>query len=110
MSAGKYRHRITIQRGPDDSSRDEFGGRTGTGATVAVIWAQKREIGAKEFVEGARDQAIVTVEYVIRARSDIDETMQVVDGSQTLDIEAVLDRDGRGREIQLLCRLAKEAV
>jgi SPP1 family predicted phage head-tail adaptor len=108
MGAGKYRHRITIRNGPGDTSRNPFGERTGTGATVATVWAQKREIGSKEFVEGRREDAIVTVEYVIRYRTGIDETMQVVDGVSVLDVEAALDRDGHKKELQLMCRLSKE--
>lgn len=110
MGASKYRHRITIRNGPGDSSRDAFGGRTGSGATVATVWAAKREIGAKEFIEGRREDAVVTVEYVIRYRTGIDESMQVVDGTQVLDIEAVLDRTGLTRELQLTCRLSKETT
>jgi SPP1 family predicted phage head-tail adaptor len=110
MAAGKYRHRITIRNAPDDSSRDTFGGRTGAGTTVSTVWAQKREIGAKEFVEGRREDALVTVEYVIRYLTGIDETMQVVDDTQVLDIEAVLDRTGLSRELQLMCRLSKETT
>ena len=112
MGAGKYRHPIVVRAAPDDSSRDSFGGRTGTGPREATVWAQRRALTAREYIEGKRESAAVRVEYIIRYRNDIDETMVVVDASgQVYDIDGPpIDREGTKKELLLNCTLRKETL
>lgn len=112
MGAKKYRHRITIRNAPTDASRNSFGERTGTGTTVATVWAERRARTAREYLEGKRESAALQVDYIIRYRTDIDETMKVVDADgQVYDISGPpLDRDGTMKELLLNCTARKETL
>lgn len=109
MGASKYRHRITIRNAT--TSTDALGGQTGTGTTVATVWAARRDLGSAEFVDGAREASKTRVEFVMRYRHDLTITtaMEVVDvAGNVFDIVGVLDRKGKQRELQLNC-LVKSA-
>jgi SPP1 family predicted phage head-tail adaptor len=104
INAGKYRHKITIRNPAAESSRDEFGGRKGTGATVATVFAEKQDWGGGELNEANRETATVTTKWKIRYRTGILPKMQVVHGSDVYDIMNVLDFDGTLRELVLESR------
>jgi SPP1 family predicted phage head-tail adaptor len=101
---GKYRHRITIKNPPGEASRDTFGGRKGTGSTVATVWAEKQDWGGQENNEANRETASVTTKFKIRYRIDIVPKMRVEHGSDVYDILNALDFDGSKRELVLECR------
>jgi len=104
IQAGKYRHRITIRSVPSDSTRNAFGERVGTGATVATVWAEKQDWSGSEVNETGRETATVTTKWRIRHRTDILPKMQIVYSSDVYDILNVLDFDGRKRELVLESR------
>lgn len=104
IQAGKYNHRITIRTVPSDTTRDTFGERVGTGATVATVWANKQDWGGSEVNETGKQTATVTTKWRIRYRTDVLPKMQVVHGSDVYNILTVLDFDGRKRELVLECR------
>src|SRR5688572_25962134 len=105
INAGKYRHRVTIKAAALDSSRDTFGRRKGVGTTIASnIWAEKQDWLGDETTENGRETASVSTRWKIRFRTDVLPEMQLVHGSDTYDIQAVLDFDGRRRELMLNCR------
>lgn len=101
MPAGKYRHRIVINNPPGDASRDNYGRRKGVGSLVAQIWAEKQDWQGIESTDNGREIASVTTKWKIRYRTDITTGMQIVHGSDTYNIESVLDFDGRKRELLL---------
>ncbi len=104
INAGKYRHSITIRNPAADSSRDSFGGRKGTGSTVATVWAEKQDWSGSEINEANRETATVTTKWKIRYRTGILPKMQVVFGSDVYEILNVLDFDGTKRELMLESR------
>lgn len=104
IQAGKYRHRITIRNAPTDASRNAFGERVGSGATVATVWAEKQDWSGSEVNETGRETATVTTKWRIRYRTDVLPKMQVVFGSEVYDILNVLDFDGKKRELVLESR------
>jgi SPP1 family predicted phage head-tail adaptor len=108
LNAGKYRHTITIKAAPLDSSRDTFGRRTGTGATVASVWAEKQDWQGSESVEGGRDAASVTTKFKIRYRTDLKPEMRIYHGADVYQIDSLLDFDGKLRELVLNCRRVVE--
>ena len=103
-AAGKYRHRITIKAAPADSSRDTFGRRKGTGATVCTVWAEKQDWQGDETTQNGREFASVSTKWKIRYRTDVTPDMQIILGSDTYNILEVLDFDGRKRELLLTSR------
>ena len=104
VQAGKYRHRITIKNPPTDTARNAFGERVGTGTTVATVWAEKQDWSGSELNEGGRETASVVTKWRIRYRTDVLPKMQVIHGSDTYDIQNVLDFDGVKRELVLETR------
>jgi len=104
INAGKYRHQIVIRNPAADASRDEYGGRKGSGATVATVFAEKQDWGGSELNEANRETATVTTKWKIRYRTDILPKMQIVHGSDVYDLMNVLDFDGTKRELVLESR------
>lgn len=107
-NAGKYRHRITIQNAPLDSSRDTFGRRKGAGTTVCTVWAERQDWQGDESEQGKREVASVTTKWKLRYRTDITPEMQIVEGSDTYNILSVLDFDGTKRELLITSRKVLE--
>ena len=104
INAGKYRHQITIRNPAAETSRDEFGGRKGSGPTVATVFAEKQDWSGAELNEANRETATVTTKWKTRYRTDILPKMQIVHGSDVYDISNVLDFDGTKRELVLESR------
>ena len=103
INAGKYRHAITIKNPADDSSRD-FGGRKGTGTTVATVYAEKQDWSGSELDEAGRQTAVVITRWRIRYRTDIQPKMQITFGTDIYNITSVLDFDGTQRELTIESR------
>ena len=102
MRAGELRHRVTIQQ--KIVTRDTFGGEVVTWADVATVWAAVEPLRGREFLDAKQIQAETAYRVRMRYRSDVDTDMRIVWDSRTLEITAVLDVDGRGRELELMCR------
>jgi len=104
INAGKYRHRIVIKAAAGDGTRDSFGRRKGTGATVATVWAEKQDWSGDENDENGRETASVITKWRTRYRSDVTSEMTVTHGADVYNILSVMDFDGMKREILLTCR------
>ena len=103
INAGKYRHQITIRNPATDASRD-FGGRKGTGTTVATVYASREDWTGSELDEAGRQTSIVTTRWKTRYRTDILPKMEIVLGSDIFNITSVLDFDGTKRELTIESR------
>lgn len=104
MRAGVLRHRVTIQEWSDDGP-DSWGQPEKEWSAVATVYGEVRDIRGREFWESGQSQGgLVTSRVRIRYRSDVDRNMRVVHGTRALMIEAVIDPDGRRRELHLMCR------
>ena len=104
INVGKYRHIITIRNPATDASQDSFGGRKGTGTTVATVWAEKQDWTGLEVNEANRETASVTTKWRTRYRTDILPKMQIVHGSDVYEILNVLDFDGTKHELVIESR------
>ena len=103
MRAGALRHRIEIQR--NDGIRDPDSGEIIPGwTTVARVWAEVVDLSGREFWDSQQVQSEISTRVRIRYRDGIEPTMRVIHGDRTLEIQAVLDPDGRRRELHLMCR------
>jgi SPP1 family predicted phage head-tail adaptor len=101
MRAGELRHRITIQQ--QTISRDSYGAEVPEWSTLATVWAKIVTTSGAEQIEAAQvATATLTHEVTIRWRSDVQPTMQVLWGSRTLTIRAVVD-DNVKRMLILSC-------
>ena len=105
MNIGSLRHRVTIQQ--YGITRDDFGAEVPDWMPLATVWASVEDLAGKEYFAAQQVNAEVSTRIRIRYRGDIKPQMRVVYGARVLDIQAVLDPEGRRRELQLMC---KEAV
>ena len=104
INPGKYRHQIVIKNPATDASRDSTGARTGSGTTLATVWTEKQDWSGSEIRDTSQETAVKLTKFFIRYLAAVAPKMQVVHGSDTYDIEQVLDMDGTKREMVLHCR------
>jgi len=102
MRAGDLRHRVTIQQ--KTVTQDTYGATVETWAALATVWANIEALSGREFFDSQQTVAQADHRITIRYRADVKPTMRAVEGSRTFDIQAVLDREGRRRTLELLCR------
>lgn len=102
MKAGELRHKVTLQQ--MSTTRDSFGAVVETWADVATVWAAIEPAGGRETLAGQEVTAEVTHRVRIRYRADVTPEMRANFQGRVFDIQAVLNVDGRGRELHLLCK------
>ena len=102
MQAGKLRDRITIQY--HGTTQDTAGQEIETWLTHAQVHAEITGVSAREFHANDQITADVNTRIRIRYLSTVTPKMRVTFGARTFEIEGVLDREGRRREMQLMCR------
>lgn len=103
MRAGTLRHRVTLQvRAP---SQDAEGQPDGAWGNVATVWAAVEDISTRELVRGGIESGQATTRITCRYRTDITSGMRAVHGDRTFEIIGPpIDREGRTRELEILCR------
>jgi|GEM_PF-410369 len=94
MTPGALRHRITLQQMTDGAS---------DWIDVAKVWADIRAVSAKEKIDRADAEQIITHRITIRHRSDVKSVMRVLYGGRLFGIESALDPDERRRWLVLEC-------
>lgn len=103
VRSGELRHRVTIQQ--KTTAQDTYGQPIETWTNVATVWASIEDLRGREFIEARQVPAAeITTRVRIRYRTGIEPTMRVIYGSRTLEITAVIDPDGRKRELELMCQ------
>ena len=103
VRAGDLRHRVTIQQLV--VGQDDYGQPLNTWKDAATVWAKVEDLTGREYFAAQQvPTAEVSTRVTIRWRADIEPAMRVVHGARVLDIKAVLDPDGRKRELQLMCQ------
>lgn len=103
MRAGTLRHRVTFQ--VQTETQDTEGQRLDDWTTVATVWAEVADVGAREIVRAGVTTAEATTVIRCRHRSDITTGMRALHRDRTLEIVGPpIDREGRDRELEILCR------
>lgn len=98
-----YRHKIIIQQLV--TGYDEYNQPIDEWQDVSTFWAKIEDLTGREYFAAQQvPTSQVSTRVRIRWRPDIKPEMRVVHGDRVLDIKAVLDRDGRRRELQLMCQ------
>ncbi|MDP3059050.1 MAG: phage head closure protein [bacterium] len=101
MKIGELRHLITLQT--PTITKDSLGVVSETWSDTASVYAQIEALSGREYFAVARVNAEVTHRVRIRYLRGIVPAMRVVAGAKALDIQAVLDVDGKKRELTLMC-------
>ncbi len=108
MRAGDLRHRIEIGRYVE--GKDEWGDPLPpTWQTVATVWASVEGLSGRLLFEAQQSAMQSDHRVTIRYRTGIEPGMIVRHDGRELEIQAVLDRDGRRRGLQLMCREVRPA-
>lgn len=103
MRAGRLRHRVSIQS-LVATLNTTTGEVTDTWTEFASVKAAVEPVRASEFSSADQTQAKVLVNVIIRYRSGILSSMQVVHGDHTYQIQGILPDGRTGREyITLPC-------
>ncbi|WP_211475070.1 phage head closure protein [Collimonas humicola] len=101
MQVGQLRHKTAIQSPP--SGQDDDGNPRTEWWTVCQPYAKKEDLSGRELFAAQAAQSEVTTRFRIRYRTGLGSKMRLVCDGVIYNIEAVLDRDGRKRELQLMC-------
>lgn len=101
MRSGRLRHRVTIQH--EATSMNGYGENAGTWSDVATVWAAVEPVSGKEAFSGGQNMATQAVRVVMRYRAGVTPQMRLVNDGITYNIEAVVNRDERNRELELMC-------
>jgi len=99
---GRLRHRVLLQR-PVRNTEDG-GGASTAWDVIGSAYAEVETISGTEVEQADGLAGRANVRVTLRYRTDIEAGSRIVFGSRVLHIEAALDRDGRKRWLQCLCR------
>lgn len=102
MKIGALRHRVTIQT--KTVTIDSYGGESITWTDYLTVWAAVEPLTGREFLEGRRLDNMIGHRIRIRYRAGLDPSMRVSWGSRVFDIESVIERESKRREIWLMCK------
>ncbi len=102
MRAGLIRQRVKVQTGTE--TRDAHGGVIRTFADTATRWASVTPLSGRELYEAQQVVADVTHLVVFRHPNPVTPITRLVHEGRVLNVERVLNKDERDREIMVLCK------
>ena len=105
MRAGRLRHRVEIWS--KTTTRNDYGEAVEVWASTETVWGvDAADDGAREAFAAQVDQVVAAVAWQVRMRhrqlSPAMNRLRV--GGREFDVQAVMDPDGRGAELVVLCR------
>jgi SPP1 family predicted phage head-tail adaptor len=100
--AAVRRHLVTIQQATE--TPDDYGAPVPGWATATTAWGEVVDLSGKEFFAAQQVNAEVTTRIRIRYTAGITPKMRAIANGRTFDILAVLDPEGRKRELHLMCK------
>lgn len=111
MRSGKLKHRIQVQQ--RQSGQDSLGQPLNGWQTVLPCWAEVKPLRGRERYAHMLDKVAQPVQSEVEAiihlryRDGIAPTMRVLHGGVVYNIEAVIDVDAAGVELELMCSAGK---
>jgi SPP1 family predicted phage head-tail adaptor len=106
MRAGRLRHRVEIWS--KTTTRNDYGEAVEVWASTETVWGELTPLmtGTREAFAAQVDQVVAAVAWQVRMRhrqlSPAMNRLRV--GGREFDVQAVMDPDGRGAELVVLCR------
>lgn len=101
MRTEEYRHVLTIQN--KSIVKDVEGVAVEAWVDYLPIRASYNPASGKEVFQEGATSALTTAIFKTRYRTDIDTTMRIVSVFGIYNINAVIDTEGKHRELQLIC-------
>lgn len=102
IRAGELRQQITIVK--PGTTTDSFGGTAaGGGAALGTVWASVTALQGRDAVAAQSFSSIATHQIIIRWMAGVVANCQVLFGTRTFQIEAVLNPNELTKKLILLC-------
>ena len=101
MKAGELRDRVTLQQ---SDAVNVDGVPVGDWVDVCTVWAQVVDLSGRELEAQQQTGAEISTRIRIRYRAGLLPQMRALRGARAFDIQAIIDPDGRRRELQLMCK------
>lgn len=101
VRVGRLKDLVTLQKLSE--TLDDFGQPTQDWVTEASCWAGIEPISGRERIAGDQVYADLTHRVMMRYRSGVTPKMRIVQADRILEIAAVIDRDNRHEQLELLC-------
>lgn len=107
MRAGDLRRRVQIGRYVQE--QDQYGDLVTAWQTVATVWAAIEALSGQLYF--AAQQLATKSDYRVRIRwlDGLQPGMIIKEGSREFTIQAVLDKEGLCRELELVCQQTEPA-
>lgn len=104
MRSGRLRHRVTLQNRVAASPSNLASGEVDASWTdYLTVWASVEPLSGRELIAAQQVNSDVSVRVRLRWRDGITAQMRVSFGGRYYEILAVVDREVRNREIELMC-------
>lgn len=103
MRAGTLRHRLTFLR-PVEGQPNEFNELEYLYEPDFQLWGEVNDLSGNEAVRAKQIAAEASVSVTTRYRAGITQTHRIEHGEREFEIVAILDSEGRNRELTILCR------
>jgi SPP1 family predicted phage head-tail adaptor len=102
IRAGRLRHRVTIERTVE--TVNAVGGVTRSWTAIARRYAGIEPVSGREFVNADQTNSTVTHRIMLRADGQLTLTPKdrIVFGTRVFGIESVMDRDERGKVLEVM--------
>lgn len=102
MRAGRLRHKIIIEY--QVSGYDEYNSPITTWEKFAEVWAAVEPLRGQEYFAAQQAQAETEYRVITRYVSGIDTNMRIAYNDKYLEIESIIDREEKHRELEIMCR------
>lgn len=96
-SIGARRRRYVLERFVDDP--DGFGGSLRRYVAGPLLWGTLELVGHAQRIRGGRADAVASHRIRIAYRTDVTPAMRLASGPRRFVIRAVVDPDGRARDL-----------
>lgn len=101
LRAGRLRQRVTIQT--RTLAKNQYHEQVATWTSGACVPADVVPFRAEEQTVADRLETQQRYRVTIRYRSDVSNKVRLLWGTTALDVHQVIDRDARGRVLDLIC-------
>lgn len=101
VQAGSLNKRAKIQQ--IATAQNTFGEAEEAWTDIANVWVEEIPLSGREFFAAKQINASLTTKIRMRYRPDIKPEMRILLEGRTLDINNVMDMDGKKKVLELLC-------
>lgn len=102
MQAGKLNQRIELQSAT--TAKNTYGEDVKTWATYTTVWASVVPLSGRELIYAQQISSEINIRVTIRYAATVAVGHRVKYGTRYFDINAVIDREMKNEQIELMCK------